>query len=92
MGNSAKRQQQQAALLAADPICKTSHQKQTDSSFHDTEREMAFTLQDLSDMIDTQGVLSVMTSMQLCFPTMYHEIAKYFAQQEKIRQKGVLQC
>lgn len=92
MGNSTKRQQQQAALLAADPTYRTSHQKQTDSSYRDMEREVAFTLQDLSDMVDVQGITQVMATMQIVFPTLFHEMSKYFIKHEKVKQKGMLQC
>lgn len=61
-------------------------------SSHDTEREVVFTLQDLSNLVDTQGVEQVMQSIRLMFPTMFHELSKYFVQQEKIKKVGRLQC
>jgi len=56
------------------------------------EQELTFTLQDLSDLVDTQGVQQVMATVQICFPTMFHELSKYFAQYEKIKKVGKLQC
>jgi len=56
------------------------------------EQELVFTLQDLSNLIDTQGVQQVMATVQVCFPTMFHEISKFFVQYEKVRKVGKLQC
>jgi len=73
-----KQPQQQAALLQANPTSKTSHPKLIDFSSRDIERELAFTLQDLSDMVEVQGITQVLATMKICHKEMYERFKDYF--------------
>ena len=90
MVTSTKRPQQQAALLQASPISKTSHPKLTDFSSQDIERELAFTLQDLSDMVEVQGITQVLATMRICHKEMYESFKEHFTCTSKPTQEHVV--
>ena len=68
------------------------HSNYLSQDMNNPEQEVVFTLQDLSDLVDTQGIHQVMSTVQVCFPTLFHELSKYFLQHEKIKKVGKLQC